>query len=255
MKTLMAVTDITRMREPFICVAGVTNRGEAIRPLFRQDRIHQDWCCQNGTIIRPFTRINLDLLEHDPHPPHTEDWHADMDSLEVLGDVSEEKKLTILRKICDPDLATIFGAEIRNEHGQRAVYIQTGEGNRSLGTIQPHRMFDFKHRNFDRGWDYRVSFFDASDTYYQLKIVDLTFQAYIDHQRVCCHRTSEEIEEFANRYVFSGREIFIRIGLARGWANYPERCYLQITGVYTFPDYLDHRCFHDLHNEIQAENA
>lgn len=252
MKTLMAVSDITRMREPYICVAGITNNGETIRPLFRQDRIHQDWCFQNGTNIRQFTRITLNLLDHDPHPPHTEDWHADMDSLEIIGDVTEEKKLIILGKICDASLASIFGAEIRSDQGQQAVYIHTGEGDRSLGTVQPRRLFDFKYRCYERGWDYRVSFFDGNDEFYKLKIVDLTFQAFIDHQRICCQKSSEEIEEFVNQKIFSGRNIYIRIGLARGWADYPTRCYLQITGIHTFPDYLDHRCFHDLNNEIRA---
>ena len=33
--------------------------------------------------------------------------------------------------------------------------------------------------------------------------------------------------------------------LARGWQKFPERCYLQITGVYTFPDYLEGKIFTD----------
>ncbi|MGI6627904.1 MAG: hypothetical protein ACOX4K_06115 [Bacillota bacterium] len=43
----------------------------------------------------------------------------------------------------------------------------------------------------------------------------------------------------------SADHVFFRIGLARGWSRYPDRCYLQITGVYTFPDYLDGKCFAD----------
>ena len=37
--------------------------------------------------------------------------------------------------------------------------------------------------------------------------------------------------------------IYLRIGLARPtWiGHYPETCWVQITGVYTFPDYLDGR--------------
>jgi hypothetical protein len=29
------------------------------------------------------------------------------------------------------------------------------------------------------------------------------------------------------------------------WQKFPERCYLQITGIYTFPDYLKGRTFID----------
>jgi hypothetical protein len=37
----------------------------------------------------------------------------------------------------------------------------------------------------------------------------------------------------------------LRIGLARLWEKFPDRCYLQITGIYTFPDYLRGRTFTD----------
>jgi hypothetical protein len=30
------------------------------------------------------------------------------------------------------------------------------------------------------------------------------------------------------------RTVFLRVGLARGWDRHPDRCYLQITGVYGF---------------------
>jgi hypothetical protein len=36
-----------------------------------------------------------------------------------------------------------------------------------------------------------------------------------------------------------------KIGLARGWDEHPARCYLQITGVYTFPDFLKSKTFAD----------
>ena len=34
-----------------------------------------------------------------------------------------------------------------------------------------------------------------------------------------------------------------RIGLSRGWAKFPDRCFLQVNGVYTFPDYLQGKTF------------
>ena len=30
------------------------------------------------------------------------------------------------------------------------------------------------------------------------------------------------------------QRVYLRIGLARGWDRHPDRCYLQITGVYGF---------------------
>jgi hypothetical protein len=45
--------------------------------------------------------------------------------------------------------------------------------------------------------------------------------------------------------IFNQRTTFLRIGLARLWERYPDRCYLQVTGIYTFPDYLRGRTFTD----------
>jgi hypothetical protein len=47
-------------------------------------------------------------------------------------------------------------------------------------------------------------------------------------------------------HVLQGRQVFLRVGLTRGWAKHPDRHYLQLTGVYSFPDYLQGRCFADL---------
>jgi len=39
--------------------------------------------------------------------------------------------------------------------------------------------------------------------------------------------------------------LYLRIGLTRGWGEYRDRRFLQITGVHSVPDYLDGRCFAD----------
>ena len=43
----------------------------------------------------------------------------------------------------------------------------------------------------------------------------------------------------------AAEEVFLRLGLTRPWEEHPDRCQLQVNGVYTFPDYLDGRCFAD----------
>ena len=43
--------------------------------------------------------------------------------------------------------------------------------------------------------------------------------------------------------MLKSRKVYLRLGLARGWHKYPDRCYIQITGVYTFPDYLEGHTF------------
>jgi hypothetical protein len=46
--------------------------------------------------------------------------------------------------------------------------------------------------------------------------------------------------------ILKTRPVYLRIGLSRKWVKNPGRCYLQLNGIYTFPDYLDGHTFADL---------
>jgi hypothetical protein len=39
--------------------------------------------------------------------------------------------------------------------------------------------------------------------------------------------------------------LHLRIGLTRPWGERGDRCFLQVNGIYSFPDYLDGRSFAD----------
>jgi hypothetical protein len=82
-------------------------------------------------------------------------------------------------------------------------------------------------------WDYRLQFTDSSGEIFQLAVVDLAFRRKLDGLR------SEGLNPngAAARVLAELRkhQVYLRIGLARGWSQHPDRCYLQITGVYAFP--------------------
>jgi hypothetical protein len=239
------------MSPGFICIAGIDASGRTIRPQYRAHRITDDWLNKDKPFIKQFTRVSMDLEAPRPKAPHTEDWIVKDEPLKFLGDCSIKEKQEILESSCFKDVSSIFDVDINQVDGQ-GTFIQTGSGSRSLGTVSIPQVFEFKHRNYEGHWDYRLNFVDQSGSDYRLKVVDLSFQTFIDHIRICHKASIKKIESFSLKQIFSNRQIFLRIGLARGWANYPERCYLQITGVYTFPDYLDHHCFQEYQSEIDA---
>lgn len=247
----LTITDITRMGEGFICVAGVDPTGKTIRSIYEEKRIDQSWCCVDGHEIRPFTRIMIKLETPRPMPPHTEDWYAGSEKPRILSDCTSGEKLDLLKKTCSKDVASIFGAEIQNIVGQ-GTFIQSNTGLYSLGTVHARRVFGFQHRLFDGHWDYRLNFVDKNESRYRLKAVDLTFQTYVDHLRVCHRLSLDEVEAHVNDHIFAHHDIYLRVGLARGWANYPDRCYLQITGIFTFPDYLENLSFQAYQREMEA---
>ena len=182
------------------------------------------------------------MLKHRPEPPHTEDWlvRPDVKQSDGLLDLHERKAL--LQRILDPTVAAIFGAEIHHELG---YFIKENEGSRSLGTVKAARIDDVSHRCFDGRWDYRISFFDSAGELYRLGVTDLAFRAYVDDLREAqgldCDQIGYRLEQ-----QFKKSAVFLRLGLARPtWTKHPHCCFLQINGVYSFPDYLEGRCFAD----------
>ena len=84
-------------------------------------------------------------------------------------------------------------------------------------------------------------------------VTDLAWRYYCDRQReqgISPQRIASSLATALRR-----SQVYLRIGLARGWEKFPDRCYLQITGVYAFPDYLGGRTFADFAPTVCKENA
>jgi hypothetical protein len=242
------ITDVTRMAGLRVCVAGYTRKGgqpeSCVRPLFRYGDITEQWLFSRIGIIRPFSVVELDLLKHEPEKPHSEDWLIEPRLRIVQESLSLDERLAFLQAIEDSAVHSIFGAEI---HRDRGWFIQQGQGSRSLGTVHLASLSEVVYRQWsDSGkWAYRLAFRDAAGEEYRLTVTDLAFRLYLDALR----DNGESIGGIARSVgvaLGSADRVYLRIGLARGWAEYPDRCHVQITGVYSFPDYLDGKCFADL---------
>jgi hypothetical protein len=244
MKQQIAITDLTRMQEPKVCIAGYTRDGTCLRPVIPFQGIGE-WFLRKDDrlIIRPFAVVELDLLRHVPKAPHTEDWEIDRFYRRLItSQLPEEKKLRLLEKTASDSVAGIFGAEIHDDLG---FYVQAGDGDRSLGTIRPAEIMGLvcEARAVDK-WDYRIVFKDQAAQTYRLAVTDLTYRHYLDYGRVQLDYPLDDLISRLTRF-FNQYTTFLRIGLARLWEKYPDRCYLQVTGIYTFPDYLRGRTFTD----------
>jgi hypothetical protein len=255
MKEKVIITDVTRMKEPRVCVAGYLERScECVRPIFSRFGPTEEWLSVEGqVVIRPFAIVELDLRQKKDSPPHTEDWIVDSSYRASRGMLTPSEQDTFLTKIEDRSVGTTFGTKINRETGFEHLsgYVKVGEGKRSLGTIRPKmlsQVFYREKREREDKLDYRIAFTDQTGEEYRLAVTDLAFRRYLDHMSL---RESKSLEKTAQLMTATLREsrMFLRIGLARPWNDYPDRCYLQITGVYSFPDYLDGRCFADFLSE------
>lgn len=243
MKARVTITDLTRMQHDHVCVAGYLPNDVCVRPVFPSGGLMEDWLKARGqVIIRPFAVVEFILGQKKSDPPHTEDRIVDRVYRAPCGMLSNQERYDLLRRILDPNVDEIFGAEIREGPGR---YILVGQGQRSLGTVKPQQIEAVSYTQNGAGeWRYRIAFVDeAGDTYY-LSVSDLAFRYYLDHLRV---RQQIDPADIGQQITATLQDsiVFLRIGLTRGWEKYPDRHFLQITGVHTFPDYLEGRCFDD----------
>lgn len=242
MKTKLVVTDFTRMHRGRVCIAGYDGDHRCIRPILPPPGILESSLYSNGkALVFPFALIELDLLEATPQPPHTEDVRYAPDSIRYIRHVSDRR--SVLGWSLFPSVSAIFEQPILTGPGH---YVLDCQGARSLGTVQPGQIHEVKYEPGDEGnWDYRLCFWAGDSTEYRLKITDLTWQRYCSSLR----GEEQDPSQIAVRLTEKLKEsqVYLRIGLARGWQEYPERCYLQITGVYTIPDYLDGMNLYDLY--------
>lgn len=240
MKTGLVITDLTRMYQGRVCIAGYNSEHQCVRPILPPPGISEKSLLQNGKpIIYPFSLVEIDLIHADPEPPHTEDYFYNPESIAFVRQVHDRR--TVLGWSLFESVGDVFEQPVHSDFG---FYVMSCQGPRSLGTIRPVEIEEAIYEiGFEGTWDYRLIFIDGQSIRYRLKITDLTWQYY-------CHslrgedRDQVKIAQELTSYLRSC-EVFLRIGLARGWEKFPDRCYLQITGIYTFPDYLDGKTFID----------
>jgi hypothetical protein len=82
MKASLVITDVTRMQEGRVCIAGYTRQGKCVRPVMPPPGIHERTLYSQGRVmVFPFAVVEYDLLQQVPQPPHTEDCRYDPTSV------------------------------------------------------------------------------------------------------------------------------------------------------------------------------
>ena len=242
MITQLVITDLTRMQHGHICIAGYDKDQNCIRLVQPPPGVSELSIIDgHQATVFPFAVVEVNLLQHRPDPPHIEDHLYDPPSLRFLRRAQEDRKQTILGWSLFQTVTELFGQPILHDPG---YYIPAGSGVRSLGTIIPHAIKQVEYKEgFEGAWDYRIIFKDG-ESWYNLKITDLTWHYYCDRLRA----TGREPQEIASdlTQMLKHRSVFLRIGLSRGWIKFPGRCFLQINGIHTLPDYLAGSNFVDL---------
>lgn len=246
MKTQLVVTDLTRMQGGCVCIAGYNHKRQCIRPVVHGG-IPESSLFQNGQlVIYPFSLVEMELLESESQPPHTEDILFNLYTLQFVRNVHSREE--VLRWSLFESVEAIFEQPILSGPGH---YVKDCQGPRSLGSLLPAKIDQVLYAPGEQStWDYRLTFSDGNGATYRLKIVDLTWHFLCNSLRGDGGEPAEIASDLSTRLQTS--KTYLRIGLSRGWKIFPERCYLQITGIYSFPDYAQGKTLPELWKPVKG---
>lgn len=227
----VVITDVTRMHGNRVCIAGLDRNCNCIRPVLSRGALTVEHLYKDGKLIMaPRNVIAFHLTEKILRPPHTEDCVYDPARAELQETLTVEQMRKVLVKSCFGSVDEIFGEPLIE-----GKYLKPGMGERPTRTVRA------RVANIDLA-NQRISFCDKSGKFYPLrKVTDLSFHAYAAE----CTGTGQE-KAVVKRLKWRFRkadDVFLRLSLTRPWARPDgvEGCWLQITGVHSFPDYLGER--------------
>jgi hypothetical protein len=219
----LLITEITEYGD-LRCVAGWDlDRRQMIRP---EPRPAAFWPSRDTGVGKPFHPGNIVCLSASRPVPPTKYPHYNEDHV-VEGEVQLERTLGAaefsaeLSRIETLALDAAFGPPV--EFSNSKAYIRTGTNHPSLlglrvarPAIQFFDSVDFKGRRRPR------CVLTAGG-----RGVDLSITA-VDIRELF---RSKGIDAVRNAFD-NARDLHIRLGLARGFGQYPERCYMQVNGIY-----------------------
>jgi len=136
MRDLVTITDLTRMQEQRVCIAGYLSDGTCIRPVFRVGGIEEKWLKVAGQVaIRPFAIVEFDLQENKPKPPHTEDWTIDPIHRMNRGMLTTNEQQALLTKTEYPSVESIFETTTTNPRFTKRTSIPSNRFSAWMGEI------------------------------------------------------------------------------------------------------------------------
>jgi len=175
----IVVNHLTRMETPRICIAGLDPAsGRHIRPTTGRSRpLTRDLLTDQGGLFAVGALIDLGEVTPNPSKPETEDHLFWPDRARLVGRLSPDRYVELMREHATDDLQTIFGAELLRHDWNYAV--DKGHGAASLGILRVRRRPDLE---VDRYGKLRLRLNDGEKPSF-LSVTDVRF-VEADHKTI-----------------------------------------------------------------------
>ncbi len=236
------ITDLTRMSGDKVCFAGLDEEGACFRPVLQEPLLLKHLYRGSQLVVRPRARVRLELTTRPVDPPHVEDRSFEHRSM-VLEGISDNLQWEgALKKGLFNSVESIFDGCLKDRR-----WVLPGAPTRSLGTIAAVSVERLVLEERDSKLEYRLSFIDGAGVpYNSVAVTDLTFRRFADIQ---IEQEGSPLEAATKlTLLLKKMRVYLRLGLTRPWAPSGQApvCWLQATGIHTFPDYVAGRSFADL---------
>jgi len=191
--------------------------------------------------ILPRAKVRFDFHQVPIEPPHIEDLGFDLKSIVYEGSCTDAEWENVLR---DSSFSTVNDIYDGLLHEHR--WVEPGANTRSIGTLSQAHDTVIQLREWSGKLKYRLSFRDSTGFLYDIPISDLAFRELSYTEVKKRNRSPATVSQELTSLITSADRLYLRIGLARKWFIPPRTaCWTQVTGIYTFPDYLEGKSFAD----------
>lgn len=193
--------------------------------------------------ICPRAKIKFDFHQVPLKPPHIEDLGFDSNSISYQGFCDDAEWEAVLKASSFRSVQDIYDGCLQENR-----WMEPGANTRSLGTVSQIQVTSVNLQEWSGERRYRLCFTDQTGHQYDnVTVSDLAFRAFCDaelNRYSSPLSASQQITELLQ----SVNRLYLRLGLARPWLN-PNTgkvgCWMQVTGIYSFPDYLEGKSFAD----------
>jgi len=250
MQKTIVITDLTQMPNPDgVCIVGIDRNSRCIRPVLpppgvlRKHLYIGKHSIFKKLAIYPRAKVRFDFHRVSIEPPHIEDLGFDPDTVAYQGFCDDAEWEQVLRNSSFSTVDDIYDSLLQ-EHR----WVNPGASTRSIGTLSQVRITAVKLPEWSGKLRYRLSFTDSTSFPYDIPVSDLAFREFSYTEVRKHNRSSSAVAEQIMRLLTSADRLYLRLGLARPWVN-PNTgiagCWMQVTGIHTFPEYLGGKSFAD----------
>jgi len=248
MKKTLVITDITQMPWEItnqgneVCVVGIDAEGRCIRPVCDGGFLKKFLLDKNGkVVVRHGAKVEFDLHTVKTQSPHIEDMKFNPSSILGKGLCNSTEWEEILRQSSFHSVEDIYEGFLQDNR-----WVAPGAKTRSIATLPGADIISAELT--PNSIKPRITFVDNTGFEFNLPTSDLTLwdRCRLLVKKQGCNKV--EVERELISLLQNVDRLYLRIGLARPWEpkdDGGEKCWLQVTGVYTFPDFLNGKCFAD----------